>query len=274
MKHLISLLVVLPLVFVGCGREHPSDREQIEGKLKQEPFYKALDQTPRNRIPSATKGDTSIPCGGWRNVRKAEVTYDIIVNAPNAQVPIDMKWPDTLVIVYTDLPDTTIRDTVVKPAPYFAGKITFYYVHDGNEWKLDKITPIGVKSDSAHPYVKIDSIQIEVLGQGYLPTIKDPTAPIKVENYPYIFNVGDSVRVRVYESGTAASKWVFLHAPVRDNVSSFTYDTVGGYWVGTWVPKSAGTHWGWVDVWDIDVILKKHVKTERDELCGIPYKVQ
>ena len=267
-------MMVCSAFIIGCGKDEPTDNEQLDSQVKQNGWYTSIDQTPRNDIPGTSKGDTSIPRDMWRIMGEGEINYDIIVEKPNARIPLEFKWPDTLMVVYTDIPDTSIRDTIAKPAPYFNGTLTYYYRHEDGQWVFDKITPIAVKSDSAHPYVKLDSIQVEVLGQGMLPTIKDCTTPIPIENYPYTFNVGDTVRIKVFESGTAPSNWVFLHAPVFDNVSEFDYDTVGGYWFGKWVTKAVGKHWAWVDLWDLDVIFEKDVTTERDELWGLPYIVE
>jgi hypothetical protein len=281
MKYVLIGSLVFGLLLGGCGKG-PSDEKKVEEEFINNEFYKALDKTPRDRPPSQQKvsmGDTSHPCDIYRKTGKAETTFDINVTPPTADIPIEIKWSDTLITIYSDAPDNpNIKDTVIKPSPYFKGNLTFYYKHENDEWKLEKLTPVKVRSDSALSYVKIDSVQLTIIRGGQtisLNTITNPSTPIVVEDYHYTFKTGDSVRVRVYESSRVISRWVFLHAPTKDNVSWFTYNPSGGYWEGTWQVNTSGTNWGWVHVADMDVFLKKYdVMAARAELWGLPYKVK
>ena len=278
MKKLIALIALLPILFAGCGKEGPADTPEVGGDA----WYEALGKTPKNRAPAYeqyAKGDTNLPIDAWRIVGEAEVDYKLSVSGDEADFDMDIKWPDTVFVVYTDLPpDTTIRDTVIKPSPEFSGDLKFHYKVVDKEWKLVSLTPAAVRSDSAGNHVKLDSIKCEVLNRdATYPTLSNPLALLScypIADYPYTFQKGDSVKLKVYASGTSERKFPLLFAPTGDSIPDlFNYDTQGGYWYGTWQTNATGHSWAWIDVIDIDIILDPDMKAARAVLWGIPYRV-
>lgn len=276
-----SLFIILPLLFVGCGKDEPTDQEQVENKLQENDFFKNLGTTPKNRLPGVSK-DTVFPHSMWRITKKDSVWWDKNVVGDEADVPVYIRWADTLVVVYDYLSPT---DTVYKPAPYYHGNVRFYYKKDGNHWGFNGLTPCEIKSDSASGYVQIDSIEIKVTypNPHTLPTIRSATQFIGVDpSYPYIFNVNDSVQVTAYRSGTVpdcqlpfSGACMLLHVPLGDHRPDKFTRIAEGVWRGTWVPKAThSARWAWVNVYDIGAILITDQMAEKSVLWGIPYKVQ
>jgi hypothetical protein len=277
----ILMLAMCSILLAGCGKEDSTDEERVRANLKDNEYLEALGSTPKNSIPSSYKGkgDTIIPCNAWRTFGthagdEPEVEYDVSVTPGEADIPISITWPDTMVVVYTDLPDVTIRDTIYKPVPTFQGDVKFFYEIVDGEWEFCGMTPGKIESESAGDYVKIDSVQIKRNGTA-LPSIITADQYMAVADYPYIFSVGDSIKVTVYKSGSLPDSlaWVFLHAPLKDWVDVFDYVSPG-VWEGTWVPKVTQAHWAWVNVFDMGVVKYKTQMAERDVLWGLPYKVQ
>ncbi len=283
MKKLLALLVLLPILFAGCSEEGPTDTDKLGGELGNDEWFKALGKTPKNRTPTylqKAKGYTSVPIDAWRNVGEPTVTYDIVVSGDEADIPIHIEWPDTVVVVYQNINDTTIIDTVIKPSPYFRGDIKFHYGIVDKKWKLTALTPAKVKSDSAGTYVVLDSIKCEVLNReaGTFPVLSDPATLLTAyprDDYPYTFQVGDSVKLKVYVSGTAEKKFPLLFAPAPDSIPDwFNYDDAGGFWYGIWEINASLYHWAWIAVCDLDILLDPDMKAARDVMWGIPYRVE
>ena len=277
MKKLIALMALLPILFVGCGKEGPADTP--EGEFADDPWLESLGKTPKNRTPTyqKAKGDTMWPIDVWRSVGEAKVEYELSPSGDEADFDIDIKWPDTVVVVYQNVNDSTDIDTVIKPSPEFSGDLKFHYKIVDKDWKLTALTPVAVRSDSAGNYVKLDSIKCEVLNRnaGTFPVLNDPSALIScypIDDYPYTFQKGDSVKVVVYVSGTDTTKFVLLFAPIGDNPDWFNHE--GDYWHGTWVTNTVGHHWVWISVCDWDIIWDPDMKAARSVLWGIPYKVE
>ena len=270
-------MALLPILFTGCGKEGPADTPEPGGDA----WYQSLGKTPKSRAPTyqKAKGDTSLPIDAWRSVGEAEVDYDLAVSGDEADFDIDIKWPDTVFVVYTDLPDTGIRDTVIKPSPEFSGDLKFHYKVVDKDWKLTALTPAVVRSDSAGNHVKLDSLECEVLNrEATYPTLSDPLALLScypIADYPYTFQKGDLVELKVYVSGDIDNPFPLLFAPTGDSIPDlFNYDTQGGYWYGTWQTNATGHSWAWIDVIDLDIILDPDMKAARAVLWGIPYIVE
>jgi hypothetical protein len=277
----VLMLALCSMLLAGCGKDDPTDEDRVEAQLGNNEYLNALGSTPKNSIPSSymTKGDTIIPCFAWRTFGthagdEPTVDYTVSVSPGEANIPITIDWPDTMVVLYTDLPDTSIRDTIYKPVPTFHGDVKFYYEFVDGEWEFCGLTPGKIESESAGNYVDIDSVQIKCNGTA-LPSITSADQYIAAADYSYIFSVGDSIKLTVYKSGSLQDSlaWVFLHAPLKDWVDIFDYVSPG-IWEGTWVPKAQQAHWAWVNVFDVGVVFDKHQLAERDVLWGLPYKVQ
>ncbi len=270
-------MAFLPILFVGCGKEGPADTPDMGGDA----WYESLGKTPKNRAPTyqKAKGDTSLPVDLWRSVGEAEVDYDLSVSGDEADFDMDIKWPDTVFVVYTDLPDTGIRDTVIKPSPEFSGDLKFHYKVVDKDWKLTALTPAVVRSDSAGNHVKLDSIKCEVTNRdaGTYPTLSDPLALLScypIGDYPYTFQKGDLVKLKVYASGDI-NPFPLLFAPAPDSIPDlFNYNSTDGYWYGTWQTNATGHSWVWIDVIDLDIILDPNMKAPRAVLWAIPYIVE
>lgn len=278
----ILMLALCSMLLAGCGKDDATDEDRVTAQLGTNEYLNALGSTPKNSIPSSykSKGDTSIPIDVWRTFGthagdEPTVDYDVSISPGEANIPITIDWHDTLGVAYTDLPDMTIRDTIRKPVPTFHGDVKFYYEFVDGDWEFCGLTPGKIESESAGNYVDIDSVQIKCNGTA-LPSIISATQYIAAADYPYIFSVGDSIKLTVYKSGSLPDSlaWVFLHAPLRDWVGLFDDPVSPGVWEGTWVPKEPQAHWAWVNVFDVGVVFDKHQLAERDVLWGIPYKVQ
>ncbi len=279
MKKLIALMAFLPILFVGCSKEGPADTP--EGTFGGDAWCQSLGKTPKNRIPSydKSKKDTTWPVDVWRSVGVATVDDDIIVTGDEADIILDISWPDTVFVAYTDLSDTSIRDTVVKPSPKFSGDLKFHYKVVDKRWKLVSLTPAAVRSDSAGNHVRLDSIKCEVLNRtSTYPTITNPAALMScypIGDYPYTFQEGDSIKVMVYAGDLDTNKVPLLFAPLKDRTPEFfNYEPEMGYWYGTWVVKNIGHHWTWISICDLDIILDRDMKAARSVLWGIPYRVE
>ena len=279
MKKLIALMAFLPILFVGCSTEGPADTP--EGAFGDDAWCQSLGKTPKNRTPSynLSKGDANYPVDAWRRVGEATVDNDITVIGDAADIALDISWPDTVFVVYTELPENTIRDTIIKPSPEFSGDLKFHYKVVDKRWKLVSLTPAAVKSDSAGTHVKLDSIKCEVLNRtDTYPTLSNPLALIPcypIGDYPYTFQEGDSIKVMVYAGDLDTNKVPLLFAPLKDSVPDFfNYDPEMGYWYGTWVVNAVGHHWTLISVCDLDIIFDPDMKAARSVLWGIPYRVE
>lgn len=267
-------MMMCSAMIAGCGREGPSE-DELTGDFKQNEFYTTLGATPRNGLPGGyAKDSILLPDTVWRIKGRDTVTYVVTKNPNDANIAVHIKWYDTLVVVYDIINPT---DTVYKPAPFYNGDVKFYYKVKDHKWRFDGLTPCEVKSDSADGYVGIDSVRIEVTYPTEIafPIIASPTQFIAAENYPYIFTVGDSIRITVYRSGTVSDCMVsvLLHVPLGDGIRGCFECIAPGVWQGTWVPKNPQGRWGWVSVYDLGAILYRHQMAERAIMWGIPYKV-
>lgn len=270
-KKAFLVFAMCGVLLSGCGKQEPTDQQSLDKELQQNEFFKELGTTPKNRLPGVSK-DTLIPAKCWKITAKDTVWYDMNIGPNEANIPIHIKWTDTLVVVYDII---NPKDTVYKPAPYYNGDLTFYYKKVNNKWRFDGLTPAKIEADSADGYVKIDSIQIKVNGTS-LPTITSATQHIPAENFPYVFSVGDSITVTVYEGGTLSDSiaWVLLQVPLGDHTPDHFTCIAPGVWEGTWVPQSTQKRWAWATVYDVGALLITDQMAERAVLWGIPYKVQ
>ncbi|MDD2889136.1 MAG: hypothetical protein PHE49_00665 [bacterium] len=274
---LLCLSAILILGIVGCGKKSNTGAgDDLPDNYWTEIAVSAV-KPPTDT--TTKKGDKYLPINLWRQPGTATVTAIPSIKGSEASISGHITWPDTLVVAYWDstVGSTEYYDTVSKPTPNFTGDVTYYYKVKNNKWAFTGLTPGKIVSDSAGTYVNIDSIQIEVLGEGVKPTITSPTQLISAEDtYPYIFNVGDSIKITVYKSGSLSdnSVVVFLHVPALDYTSPFAHISGTNKWEGTWVPKDAQARWAWVDVFDWGVLFNKTQTSERDMLWGIPYKVE
>ncbi|MBM3314241.1 hypothetical protein FJY71_00155 [candidate division WOR-3 bacterium] len=285
MKKLAPLLLACLLVLTGCFRK--TDEEQVDGALQQNAFFRSLGAIPRQSGDyraggGLLDGDTSLPVHAWRSVKDPTVNYEITVQKPFAWVDFDLAWPCTLYVVYTDLPDTSIRDTVVKPAPLIAGTISMGFEFKGDEWQLTELSPCDARFDSAVGVIDIDSLQVSVRRGGQTvpyPTLAS-TGRLPLFPYAYTFQAGDSVDLRLWETHTAQAQftWAYLHGPPTHGYSPFQYDTLSGSFHGTWTVGHAETsrdgNWVWFEVIDLDdALLSKH-GPDRSALWGVGYVVE
>ncbi|MEO0077826.1 MAG: hypothetical protein ABIK86_02370, partial [candidate division WOR-3 bacterium] len=165
MKTAPLLILAAALVIVGCTKK--SDEAQIRASLENSKFFRAL-----GALPAASEGftgrglsqdgDTSLPIWAARVVRNPRVNYTITVERPYADVAFTIDWPCTLFVIYTDIPDTGARDTVVKPAPEIHGAFSAKFELVGNEWQAKALSPCAAEFDSAQGLMRIDSIQVQV----------------------------------------------------------------------------------------------------------------
>lgn len=275
MKKILLVLLGTAIIF-GCGKK--SDEDQVDVKLRTNGFFSSLGETAINTIPVdySSKADTIIPRDGWRSVQKPVINYKINISRGQANIPFSISWPDTLYMIYTNLMDTSFRDTIPKPAPFFNGNLTFYYDNASGSWEFDGLTPAEIQSDSAGDYVRIDSVTLEIAAAAApikLPTITNPATKIYADDYPYIFEVNDSLVISVYGTGLPDSSFAFLYAPSPDVIYPLSYSN--GRWTGAWKIKNSNPshHWAWIEMMDSRVILNHTVTSERSLLWGIPYKV-
>ncbi len=275
MKKTAILAAISIMMIYGCGEKA---EDTLEGIFRDNAFFKGLSHISVSPPPTDTtgeKGDTTLPIDGWRNIGEPTIDYTINISEGEADIPISAVWPDTIYVVYTDLPDTSIRDTVIKPSPFLRGSLTFYYSNTAGEWEFDGLSLLKIESDSAQGILDIDSIKAYIIRDGTidtLPTITQQTEMLPADEYPYTFSVGDSVRVDVYETSSVDSRWVFLCAPHPDVVHWFGYSE--GRWTGTWILNSSGNKWALVDICDIDIIFDKSLLATRERMWGIPYIVE
>jgi len=271
------MLMLAALLLSGCAK---SDQEKVNEALQNDPFFKAL-----GAIPGASDGytghgpqdgDTSVPVQAWRNVHDPAIDYTISVQKPYAEVTFDITWPCTLFVVYTDLPDTSIRDTVVKPAPEIKGDMEAKFEFKGDKWEMVELSPCDARFDSGEGRIEIESVQVSVKRGGSLipyPTLAN-THRLVLDPYAYTFQVGDSVSLRLYEEDDVDFSWAYLHGPNADHYSPFAYDTLGGNWYGTWVTKTAGNRWVWFEVLDLDDCIMNKLGPDRAVLWGLAYRVE
>lgn len=273
----ITAVAAIAILVCGCAREE-DPKETLDGLLRGNPFFEGLSGVSVSPPPvdtSGEKGDTIWPVDAWRLTGEPTIDYNINIAEGKADIPISAVWPDTFYVVYTDLPDTSIRDTVIKPSPFLRGDVTFYYSNPAGEWKFDGLSLFKIESDSAQGNLDIDSVKVYRIRGGMIDTLltlTHQTGMLPADDYPYIFRVGDSVRVDVYESSVLDSRWVFLALPYPDVVHWFGYSD--GKWTGTWTPGSAGRRWALIDICDIDIIFDKNLLATREKMWGLPYIVE
>lgn len=275
----LSLGIILTLGIIGCGKDKPSDDEQVDSTFRQNEWFTSLGETQKTDVQVqtyGTYGDTSWDVSGcWKRAGSDSSDWDIKISQPgHAYIPISLWWYDTLFVTYDS---AGVVDTVAKPAPVFRADVTFYYKNETGEWEFEGLTPAVAGVDSAHPYVNIDSIKIENLTHTSItyPTLKDPTLEITTgASYPYTFHKNDQIKVKVYESGTSLTRWMLLFAPAPDSTPAwFGYSDAEQCWQGIWTVKKVGHHWAWIDNFDLATILDRNITHEREMLWGLPYKV-
>jgi hypothetical protein len=278
-------MLAATVALVGCARK--SDREQVEASLQSSPFFRAL-----GAIPGASEGytghglladgDTSLPLWAHRTVHKPDIDYTITVERPYANVDFALAWPCTLTVIYTDLPDTSVRDTVVKPAPTINGTISARFELVGDEWQATELSPCAAEFDSAVGKMRIDSVQVSVRRNGQ--TVNYPTLAgtgrLLLNAYPYTFQAGDSVSLRLWETHEAGVDfaWAFLHGPPGHWCSAFQFDQATGSFYGTWVISQQAEHqetrWVWFQVADLNSAIIRKDMPDRAVLWGLVYMIQ
>jgi len=278
-------IIVAAALMVGCAQK--SDQDKVEATLQDSPFFRAL-----GAIPSASEsytghglladGDTSLPVWAHRAVHRPVVNYTISVERPYADVSFSLTWPCTLTVVYTDLPDTSIRDTVIKPAPEIHGAISARFELTGEEWHVAELSPCAAEFDSARGLMRVDSVQVSVRRNGQTvdyPTLSG-TGRLPFNSYPYTFNAGDSVSLRLWETHETGVDfaWAFLHGPPGHWCSRFQYDQTTGSFYGTWVISQQAerqeTRWVWFQVADLNSAVLKKNMPDRAVLWGLVYMIQ
>jgi hypothetical protein len=277
MRYLLALSITCGFVLTGCVK---SDQEKVSDALHDNPFFRAL-----GAIPAAgdgytghggKDGDTTVPVQAWRVVPDPEVNYEITVQKPYAEVTFDLVWPCTLLVVYTDLPDTSIRDTVVKPAPKIKGGMEAKFEFKGDKWQMTELSPCDARFDSGDGRIEIESVQVSAMRGDSLvpyPTLANTNRQV-LDPYAYTFKTGDSVNLRLWEHDDVDFSWSYLHGPNADHYSPFAYDTLSGSWYGTWVTKTAGSHWVWFEVLDLDDCILNKLGPDRSVLWGLAYTVE
>lgn len=289
MKKLIALSLgaLLVLGLIGCGKEKdkPSDSDKIGASFQTNEWFTSIGETSRSTLTGQTpvtygtyeakSGWNFIGDGVWKRKGSDSSTWNINIPSPgHANIPINLWWYDTLFVVYDS---AGIKDTVAKPAPVFRASITFYYKNSTGTWEFEGLNPAEAKADSAHPYVKIDSVKVENLTHTALtyPTLKDLNAELFAgDSYPYTFHKNDLVKVKVFESGIDTTRWMLIFAPAHDTIPGwFGYNANLQCWEGTWQVRRVGCHWCWIDELALSTILDKDVTNEREMLWGVPYKV-
>jgi len=285
MTRVFVLLMAAILVLTGCAKK--SDSEQVEAALQDSRFFKAL-----GAIPGASEGytghggffdgDTSWPIWAGRVVKPPEVDYTISVARPYAEVDFTLEWPCTLYVIYTDLPDTSIRDTVIKPAPEIAGTISARFEYVGEKWLLEGVSPCAAKFDSLDDMIQIDSIEVKVRRGGQVidyPALTG-TGRLPWTEYPYAFQAGDSVDLRLWETHAEPVDlaWAFLHGPPGHWCSPFQLDQANGSFYGSWVINQQAEHqetrWVWFQVVDLNGSIIKKNMPDRALLWGMVYVVE
>ncbi len=279
-----ALPIVLAVMFALVGCTQKSDQDQVETALQNNPFFKALGAIPGPKDSytghGGADGDTSWPIDAWRDVQDPEVSYEINVSRPYADVDFQIVWPCTLAVVYTDLPDTSIRDTVIKPAPEIVGSMSAQFEFDGSEWKLTELSPCDAKFDSGVGHIEIDSLQVTVHRNGQVieyPTLEN-TQRLPLHPYAYTFQLGDSVDLRLWETDDTQFAWAYLHGHHAHHYSPFEWDPQTESWFGTWVinpvPVTDDDRWVWFEVVDLyDAVINKN-GPDRSVLWGIGYIVE
>jgi|GEM_PF-4757589 len=282
MRIAIPIVLAVMLALVGCGRT--SDQEQVEAAIQENPFFKTLGAIPQSADSytghGGTDGDTSWPVDAWGVVHDPEITYEINVAQPIADVDFHLAWPCTLFVVYTDLPDTSIRDTIIKPAPEVVGLMSARFEFDGNDWELTELSPCDTKFDSGVGRISIESLQVSVRRNGQVieyPTLKN-TQRLPLDPYVYTFQLGDSVDLRLWETDDVEFPWAYLHGNPAHHYSPFKWDPETESWFGTWminpVPVTDDDRWVWFEVVDLyDAVINKS-GPDRSVLWGIGYIVQ
>lgn len=276
--------VLAALFLVGCGQK--SDEEQVDAALQEHPFFKALGVIPAKQVQQPDQGgldgDTAIPIAAWRVVMEPEISYEINVERPYADVDIDLVWPCTLFVVYTDVPDTSIRDTVLKPAPEVKGSMSARFEFDGSEWHLRELSPCDAAFDSGLGLIQIDSVQVSVRRGGQAipyPTLAG-TGRLVLDPYPYTFAPGDSVDLKLWDTEAPGIEfaWAYLHGPPRHQYGPFQLDTLNRNWYGTWVinpaPATDENRWVWFEIIDLNDALLNKQGPDRSVLWGVGYIVQ
>ena len=285
MRRGLVILMAAILALAGCARK--SDKEQVEASLQDSKFFKAL-----GAIPGASEGytghggffdgDTSWPIWAARTVKAPEVNYTINVARPFAEVDFTLAWPCTLTVIYTDVPDTSIRDTVVKPAPLINGTISARFEYVGEEWVLEGLSPCEAKFDSLADMIRIDSIQVKVRRGGQVvdyPTL-DSMNRLPWNEYPYAFHAGDSVDLRLWETHAEPIDfaWSFLHGPPGHWCSPFQLDSTNSSFYGSWVINQQAEHeetrWVWFQVTDLNGSIIQKEMPDRAVLWGLVYIVE
>ncbi len=279
MKTAAILFIGALLMLVGCSTESDSDR--IDQALNDHPFFKALGAIPGPNDPYRTgqggaDGDTSVPVAAWRVVPEPVIDYEIVVVSPKAEVNMVLVWPCTLYVVYTDWPDTSIRDTVLKPAPEITGLMEMLFEFDGTDWTMTEISPCDARFDSGFRHIEIESLQVDVRRAGqpveYPSLVNVYRQPL--DPYPYTFQAGDSIDLRLWESDIVDLPWAYLHGRDRDSYDPFQYDSLSGSWYGSWVVSDTGDHWVWFEVIDINDAIMNKTGPDRSVLWGLPYIVE
>lgn len=278
MRNAAILFVGALLMLVGCSTE--SDADRIDRALHDHPFFKTVGAIPGPSDPYHTgqggDGDTTVPVAAWRVVAEPDIDYEITVVGPQAEVSMSLVWPCTLYVVYTDLPDTSIRDTVLKPAPEIHGQMEMLFEFDGTGWTMTEISPCDAKFDSGVGYIEIESLQVDVRRAGQPVEYPSLTNVYRqpLDPYPYTFRTGDSIDLRLWEYDDVNLPWAYLHGRDADDYDPFRYDSVSGSWYGTWVVNDTGNHWVWFEVIDIDDAVMKRTGPDRSVLWGLPYIVE
>jgi hypothetical protein len=278
-------MLTVALALTGCAKK--SDQEQVEASLQDSDFFRALGAIPgasegyTGRSLSAD-GDTSLPVWAARTVHEPDVDYDITVERPYANIDLTLAWPCTLVVIYTDLPDTSARDTVVKPAPEIHGTLSARFELAGDEWQPVEVSPCGAEFDSAVNRMRIDSVQVSVRRAGQ--TVSYPaltgTGRLPLSAYPYTFQAGDSVSLRLWETHEPGVDfaWAFLHGPPGHWCSTFQFDQTTGSFYGTWVINQQAEHretrWVWFQVADLNSAIIEKDMPDRAVLWGLVYIVE
>jgi hypothetical protein len=188
-----------------------------------------------------------------------------------------------LFVVYTDLPDTSIRDTVIKPAPKISGAFGARFAFEGDSWHLDQLSPCKADFDSGLHQIEIESLVVRVRRGGQTieyPTLVHANYRLPIEPYPYTFVAGDTVDLRLWEVHLEGVDfaWAYLHGPPNHHYSPFQLDTLNGSWYGSWVINQQAEHketrWVWFEVVDLNgAILQKH-GPDRAVLWGMVYMIQ
>ncbi|MCP4231543.1 MAG: hypothetical protein GY771_15540 [bacterium] len=212
----------------------------------------------------------TLPIWWWRTIDDYTCTTTI-TNYNGEKAEVSVEW-DINGTMYIDRSDDNQLNPGTKPLAMVAF-VRGEFILVGDEWVLDRISPLNYKTTGNEQTVDIVSVRVQ--SNNFDRTYTDPEEMLKLEDLP-LFQEGDEVTVTVTTTNSSDEDWeppsfAFIHHDKRRNNTTYEGD---GVFVKKYIIRSSeGVHHGAADIIHAGTLQNETTDDYNSSVWAIPYHV-